>query len=97
MTPWLDHTKQLYKSAPRDLTAKAMAEDTKLSLAWISGVMNSDPKSKTIKDPSIKRIQRLHDYLQAVHDFGDKARINGLADNVDKMRKAGRKAIARHL
>ena len=57
----LERTQQLYNSAPRHIKLKQMAEATGLSMAWISRCINDK-----FEDPGVKRVQRLHDYLESV-------------------------------
>ena len=58
MKTWLEKTQQQLRNAPRWLSLSQIAQDTGLKVAWLSSFAAGH-----IKDPGIKKMQTLHDYL----------------------------------
>lgn len=58
-TPLLTRTQELLrKASAQGLTYLAIYKDTELRPNWLTGIATG-----SIDDPSVRRVQRLHDYL----------------------------------
>ena len=53
-----DETIGLLKGCPREVSLAHIARETGLGEAWLSDILR-DPD----RDPGVKKIQKLHDYL----------------------------------
>lgn len=59
--PLYDETIRLLKTCPRDISLAHIARETGLGEAWLSDIL-----AVPDRDPGVKKIQKLHDYLVAL-------------------------------
>ena len=70
MSKWLNDTHKMLNDLPRWITLSQVSSDTGLLVSWLSAFGRGD-----IKDPGIKKVQILNDYLQNVPLYSKPVRI----------------------